>query len=99
MPVSVFALDRPELAPHSMPDRFRTEIAYFMTVPPPGAAPLGPGEYLVSTADVRVWLDEGVFRLVSPLDSASQAEIELTEEQEAWLEWMVDNHVERIRIV
>jgi len=95
MTVHVHALEKPGLAPFAMPDRFRTEIAYFMSVnekAPP------PGEYYVRAADVASWLDKGVFRLVSPLDSASQAEIELTEEQEAWLEWMQSNHIERIRI-
>ncbi|MBL9092920.1 MAG: hypothetical protein JNL96_16995 [Planctomycetaceae bacterium] len=95
MTVLVHALEKPGLAPFAMPDRFRTEIAYFISVDdkaPP------PGEYHVRAVDVASWLDEGVFRLVSPLDSASQAEIELTEEQESWLEWMQANQIERIRI-
>jgi len=36
--------------------------------------------------------------LVSPLDSASRTEVELSEEQEAWLEWMTSHQVQHIRI-
>lgn len=97
MSVTVVAVDRPELTPFPMPERFRTEIAYFMSTPADGEH-WPAGEYRVSASDVRTWLEEGVFRLVSPLDSAAQAEIELSEEQEAWLEWMSANQVERIRI-
>jgi hypothetical protein len=99
MSVRAIAVERPELAPFLMSDRFRTEIAYFMSLPgEPGVPVLAPGEYWVDAAKARMWLDEGVFRLVSPLDSASQAEIELSEEQEAWLEWLLANRVERMRI-
>ena len=41
--------------------------------------------------------DGGTIRIVSPLDSASTSELEITEEQEAWLRWMIDNRIERIR--
>jgi hypothetical protein len=37
-------------------------------------------------------------RTVSPLDSDSKAEIELTEEQEAWLEWMLTHEVQHVRV-
>lgn len=99
MPLIVEAVDRPELAPFAMPERFRTEVAYFMSLPEPGEPALPSGEYRVRSADVRTWLEEGVFHLVSPLDSAFQAEVELTEEQETWLEWMAANQIERIRLV
>jgi hypothetical protein len=39
-----------------------------------------------------------VLLIYSPLDSTKQAEIELTAEQEEWLEWMVANQVRHIRI-
>ena len=95
----VEAVGRPELAPHPMPERFRTEIAYFMSLPGDAGVPtLAAGEYWISASQVRQWLDDGVFHLVSPLDSQSQAEIELSEEQESWLEWMAQHGVERVRI-
>ena len=100
MSVLVHAVGRSELAPFKMSDRFRTEIAYFMSLPEePGVPPLAPGEYWVDADRVKVWLDEGVFRLVSPLDSAARAEIELSEEQEAWLEWLVQHGVQHLRLV
>jgi hypothetical protein len=39
-----------------------------------------------------------VVEVVSPLAATSTAEIELTEEQELWLEWMIEHEVERIRL-
>lgn len=98
--MQVFPVDRGDIAPFVMPDRFRTEVAYFAT--PAGEAgvpPLATGEYWVRHNDAARWLDELVVEVVSPLDAASKAEIELTAEQEAWLEWMVRNRVERIRLV
>ena len=99
MTVSVHSVERPDLAPFRMPDRFRHEVTYFMTpAGQEGAPKLSAGEYWVRLADARTFLEEGVVRLVSPLDSASKAEIGLSEEQEAWLEWMVANGVEHIRL-
>jgi hypothetical protein len=98
--VRVYAVDRPELAPFAMPDRFRHDVTYFVTSPGEGETPenLGEGEWWVPQSDARRIFDEGVIRIVSPLDSASTAELEITEEQEAWLRWMIDNGIERIRL-
>jgi hypothetical protein len=99
MTIRIRAVDRPDLPPWEMSDRFRTEIAYFMSLPgEPGVPTLAAGEYWVAADQAKTWLDEGVFRLVSPLDSGSQAEIELSEEQEAWLEWMTSQGVQRVRV-
>ena len=70
-----------------MPDRFRTDVAYFMT-PADGedATELGPHEYWIRIADARRWLDALTVEVVSPLDAATRVELELTDEQEAWLE-------------
>ena len=97
--LNVHAVDRPELSPFVMPDRFRTEVAYFMTpAGEPGVPALGPREYWVRTEDARQWLEDFVVYVVSPLDAAAKAELELTEAQEAWLEWMVENRVQHIRL-
>lgn len=99
MSVRVVPVDSPETAPFILSDRFRTEIAYFMSLPDRAGVPkLGEREYWVDAADARRWLDDGVFHLVSPLDTESQAEIELSEEQEAWLEWMTTHGIQRIRL-
>ncbi len=95
----VFAVDQPDLPPFVMPDRFRLDVAYFMTpADHPGAPALGPREYWVRLEDARQWLDDLVVPVISPLDAQNQAEIELTDEQEAWLQWMVDHRIERIRL-
>ncbi len=100
MATQVYAVDRPELPPLAMSDRFRHEITYFMSLPDDSGVPkLPPGEYWVTAARTRELLDDGIFTLVSPLDSAHPAEIELSEEQETWLEWMAANNVQHIRLV
>jgi hypothetical protein len=99
MSTLVYAIAHPELPPFPMSDRFRHEIAYFMSVPgKPGVPLLAEGEYWVALAEAREWLDSGVISLVSPLDSEHQTEVELSEEHEAWLEWMLRNQVEHIRL-
>jgi hypothetical protein len=99
MAAKVHAVDRAELAPFGMPDRFRHEIAYFMSVPGVSGVPRLPaGEYWVRSEDADRWLDEGVLRIISPLDANNCAEIELTEEHEEWLQWMVANRVQHIRL-
>jgi len=95
----VYAVDRPQVAPFPMPDRFRTDIAYFMAVPGEAGVPaLQAGEYFVHLADARRWLDEGVLFLVSPLDGQHKTEVEISEEQEDWLEWLVHHEIEHIRL-
>ncbi len=99
MPTLVYAADQPDLPPFKMSDRFRHEITYFMSIPgEPGVPKLPATEYWVNLQAARTWLDEGAFHLVSPLDSENQTEIELSEEQEAWLEWMLANAVEHVRL-
>ncbi len=100
MPVRVVALDHPQLLSIEMPDRFRHEITYFMSLPDEAGAPaMQPGEFWIPAANSRHWLDEGVFEIVSPLDGQNKTEIELSEEQEVWLEWMVAHQIERVRLV
>jgi hypothetical protein len=100
MSVRVVAVGRPEVSPFAMPDRFRHDITYFVTSPGESGAPasLGENEWWVRLADAREFYDEGILRIVSPLDSQSTAELEITEEQEAWLRWMIDNQIEHIRL-
>jgi hypothetical protein len=100
MAVLIHAVNRPDVAPFPMSDRFLHEITFFMAFAGAGDIPKLPArEYWVRLADARGFLDDGVVRIVSPLDSDTQAEIELSEEQENWLEWMVQHGIEHIRIV
>jgi hypothetical protein len=100
MSVLVQAVDQPGLPPFRMSDRFRHEITYFMTIPGEQGAPQMPaGDYWIDKESARQWLDDGQISLVSPLDSENRAEVELSEEQEDWLQWMVDHGIERVRLV
>jgi hypothetical protein len=99
MTVSIHAVDRPDVPPLTMPDRFRHEIAYFMSLPESAGAPAAPaGEYRIKADDANRWLDDGVFYLVSPLDSENKTEIELREEHESFLEWILQWGVELVRV-
>ena len=95
----VYSVQQRDLPPFEMPARFRTQIAYFMTPSGECGAPeLKPGEYWIRLDDARRWLDDGVVSIISPLDAEAKAEIELTDEQEAWLEWMMANRIEHVRL-
>ena len=95
----IVAVDHPELPPFSMPDRFSREIVFFMSTPGRNNAPTLPEkEYWIDPPSARRWLEELVIQIVSPLDAASKAEIELTDEQEAWLQWLVDHDIHHVRV-
>ena len=98
--MKVSAADQPKAPPLELPDRFKMEIVYFMTPPGDRGAPavLGENEYWIDQAEARQWLDEGVIYVVSPLDAENQAEIELTEYHEAFLQWLVTNNIRRVRV-
>jgi hypothetical protein len=97
--VKVVSIDQPGAGSIEMPDRFRKEIVYFMTPTDTAGAPAcGPNEYWIRSTDAQRWLEDGIFTLVSPLDAESVAEIELTEDQERWLEWMVSQGVTHVRL-
>ena len=63
----VRSVEKPALPPFSMPDRFRTDIAYFMTPAGEHGAPeLGAKEYWIRIDDARQWLDDGVMVCLDP---------------------------------
>ncbi|MFO0890438.1 MAG: hypothetical protein U0790_15010 [Isosphaeraceae bacterium] len=100
MPVHVIALDHPEVPPLSISPRLKSQLVYFMTPPDtPGVPTLGEGEVWVSRSDVTHWLMEGIFLLVSPLDTENMTEVELTDEQEGFLSWLDRHHVQHFRVV
>jgi len=97
--IRVRAVDRDEVPVLEMPERFRREVVYFMTPSDHEGAPLlGPNEYWVQPEHVVRWLEDGGFSVMSPLAAEAVAEIELSEDQERWLEWMQRYNVSRIRI-
>ncbi len=96
----VHAVGREDVPPIEMPARFKHDYAYFITPPGERGAPLELPlhEFWVSLDDARRWLEEGVLVLVSPLDSEYQAEAEISEEQERWLEWLVKHEIQHVRL-
>jgi hypothetical protein len=96
----LFSVDRSEVAPLVISARLKGQMVYFMTPPSTEGLPhLEEDEYWFAKKDVANWLAEGVFHLVSPLDSANTTEVELTEEQEAFLTWLDRHQIERVRVV
>lgn len=93
-------LDRPEVAPRPISARLRDQLVYFMTAPnTSGVPPLGEHEFWFAEAEVDKWVEEGVFYLVSPLDTANMTEVELSEEQETMLAWLKTQGVRHVRLV
>jgi hypothetical protein len=94
------AIDRTDIAPRPISPRLRAQLVYFMSAPrTPGVPALGENEYWFAAEDVARWIDEGVFYLVSPLDTANMTEVELSEEQEVFLQWLKDARVCHVRVV
>jgi hypothetical protein len=97
--ISLVPLDHPNVKPLAISLRMRGQLVYFMAAPEAAGMPaLGENEYWFARDEVRKWLDDGVFYLVSPLDSANMTEVELTEEQETMLNWLDKNQVKHVRV-
>ena len=98
--ILAFPINRQGVSPRELTSRFRSQLVYFMSSNgEPGVPALGEGEFWFATDQVAQWLDDGVFYLVSPLDTANMTEVELTEEQEDFLQWLSTNQVQHVRIV
>ena len=97
----IIAVGRDDVCPLEVPERFRMEIVYFMTLPGERGAPvkMGDNEYWIDLDEAKKWLDEQVVYVVSPLDAENQAEIELTEYHEAFLQWVAENGVRHVKVV
>lgn len=63
-----------------------------------GAPQLSDGEYWIQLENSRRWLEDLVVEIVSPLDAASKAEVELSEDHEKWLEWMVKHEIQHVKL-
>jgi hypothetical protein len=98
--LQLVAVDRPEVRPLPISPRLKSQVVYFMTpARSPGVPPLGENEYWIAQGDVAKWQSDGVLLLVSPLDSENFTEVELSDEQEAMLEWLARNQVQHVRVV
>ena len=98
--IELVSIDHPEVRPLRISERLRSQLVYFMTPAATHDVPsLGENEFWFARDEVAKWLLEGVFYLVSPLDSANQTEVELTEEQEAMLVWLSRHQIQHVRAV
>jgi hypothetical protein len=98
--IKLVSVDRPAVSPLPISTRLRSQLVYFMTSTGTAGVPsLGENEFWFARDEVDKWLDDGVFYLVSPLDSANMTEVEITEEQEVMLFWLSRNHVQHVRAV
>jgi hypothetical protein len=99
-PIKLVSVDHPGVSPLPISTRLRTQLVYFMTsTGTQGVPALGENEFWFARDEVDKWLDDGVFYLVSPLDSANMTEVEITEEQEAMLFWLNRNKIQHVRAV
>lgn len=97
--ILVTPLDQVEVPPREISPRLRSQLNYFITVAGlPGVPPLGEKEFWFDPAEVETWVEDGLFHLVSPLDTANTTEVELTEEQEDFLGWLRSKHVRHVRV-
>ncbi len=98
--MTLVPIDRPDVAPYLISPRLRSQLVYFMSAPGAEGMPeLGENEYWFAPGEVATWLEDGVFYLVSPLDTANMTEVEITEEQENLLGWLNANAVQHVRVV
>ena len=92
-------VDRPVAPSLEISARLRSQLVYFVTpADAPQVPPLHTNEYWIDAAQTAQWLAEGVLELVSPLDEAHRTTVELSEEQEAFLEWLDTHQVQHIRL-
>ena len=96
----VLAVGRPEIVALEMPARFKHDIAYFMTPAGERGAPqqLPAGEFWIDPVEAAGWLAEGVLEVISPLDSGRHAEVEISEEHEQWLNWLIEHDIRHVRL-
>ncbi len=96
----IVPLDLPHLPPKEIGSRLRAQLNYFMSVEgEPGVPALSEGEFWFDPSSVAQWLDDGVIYLVSPLDTANKTEVEISEEQEEFLNWLKSTGVRHVRVV
>ncbi len=93
------AVDRSDVPALPISPRLRSQLVYFSSNNVgPGVPTLGPDEFFFPEAEVARALDEGVIELVSPLDTANTTEVEISDEQEAFLQWLQTNRVQHVRV-
>jgi hypothetical protein len=95
----VISVDCPAAPALEISARLRSQLVYFMTpADEPQVPPLQENEYWIDAQQTARWLQDGVLEVVSPLDSEHQTVVELSEEQETFLEWLAAHQVQHVRV-
>ena len=90
-------LDKTEIAPYEISGTLRKQLPYFTEGKIHDTS--DPDRFFFPIARTTELLEDGVFYVVSPLDDQNQAEIEITDEQEDLLEWLVSNRIEEVQVI
>jgi hypothetical protein len=99
MSYRLVSIDQTTAPPLAISSRLRSQLVYFMTPSDaPHVPPLHPNDYWIDAEHSAQWFADGVFELVSPLDGEQRTVIELSEEQEVFLEWLITHHIQHIRV-
>ena len=86
----LIAIGRSEVKPFGVSTRLRSQFVYFASPPGRAGIPvLEDHEFHFSLHETKTWYDEGVFHLVSPLDTANMTEVELTEDPLESAHWLL----------
>ncbi len=95
-----FAVDKPDLEPYEISRTLRGQLHYFTegTSSRRWNDSENPDEFFFPLERTSELFEEGVFYVTSPLDDQNQAEIEITEEQEDFLDWLVSNQIEKVQV-
>lgn len=95
----LISIDQPAAPALDISPRLRSQLVYFMTPPDaPHVPTLAANEYWIDADSAQQWWEDGVFEVVSPLDSENATMVELSEEQEVLIEWLITHQVQHIRL-
>ena len=92
----VYSLNILEIEPYEISPTLRKQLQYFTEGEIRDTQK--PDEYTFPLERTSELLEDGVFYIVSPLDDKHQAEIEITDEQEDLLDWLVSNGIDHVRV-
>jgi len=97
--MQLVAIGRTDVKPLKISPRLRSQFVYFACPPGQQGIPkLEEGEFFFALKETEKWQDDGVIFLVSPLDTDNMTEVELTEEQEDLMDWLVNHKLEHVRL-
>jgi hypothetical protein len=96
MQIRFVTVEHPEKLSIEITDHIRPQLPYFTSTPE--GIELAKNEYWFDLPAIKQILDDGSFLVVSPLRAENAAEVELSEEAEQLIEWLLENGVNRVRL-